>query len=97
MLTKEFVYLRTRHVDFKLLEDKIPLLQFCLAAEALDQASQSLRYLLDQQAFEVPARLIFSEVGEDRIEFILQPIKKPGWFRRPKLDLSPIDYPEASS
>ncbi len=92
-----FRCLTTSDTDYEHLEDKLPLLQFGIAAELLDRTTRVLRHLLDQQEFENPARFVISEMDSNRIEFALIPTEKPGLFRKTKFNLKPIPYPDSEA
>jgi hypothetical protein len=86
-------FLTTTHVDFEVLEDKIPLLQFGIAAERLEIASRQIDYLLEQQKFEVPMRFAALENDAREVDFILEPVTTGILLRKEKVSLKPIAVP----
>lgn len=88
--------LRASDADVSSLRDKFPLLQFGVAADLLDRSTRVLEHLLEQQKFKEPTCLVCHEVEVGRIDFLLQAIKKPGWFRKPKFDLIPVIHPDST-
>jgi hypothetical protein len=86
-------FMTTTHVDFEILRDKVPLLQFGIAAERLEIASRQIDYLLEQQEFKKPMRFAALENDERTIEFLLEPVTADSFFRNEKVSLKPIAVP----
>lgn len=86
-------FMTTTHVDFEILQDKVPLLQFGIAAERLEVACRQIDYLLEQQEFRKPMRFAASENDARTVDFLLEPVTAGSWFRKEKVSLKPISVP----
>jgi hypothetical protein len=82
--------------NFEVLRDKLPLLQFGIAASYLDVAVNHLTYLLEQQEFTKPVRYIALETGVREVRFLLDRVNK-GWRRTSKVSLKPVPVPPGAS
>lgn len=91
-----FNFLKTTHVEFEVLEDKIPLLQFGIAAERLEIASSQIDYLLEQQEFKKPMRFAALENDTRQVDFLLEPVTASSFFRKEKVSLKPVAVPPTS-
>lgn len=91
-----FSFLTTTHVDFEVLADKIPLLQFGIAAERLEIASRQIDYLLEHQEFKKPMRFAALENDARKVDFLLEPVSAGSFFRNEKVSLKPIAVPPKS-
>ena len=87
----------TTDADFEVLRDKLPLLQFGIAASNLEVAVNQLTYLLEHQDFRTPMRYLAVESGAKKVEFLLEPVISKGSRRRPKVSLKPVPLPPSVS
>lgn len=82
---------RMSEAELQRLLDKLPLLQFCMAADIADKAVEQVEYLLTKQKFRNPMRLLAAQSGGDEVSFYLDraiPVKTK---RMPKL--KPVSFP----
>lgn len=86
-------FLKTTHVDFEVLHDKVPLLQFGIALENLELATNQIDYLLEQQEFSKSTRFGVIEGEPRKVDFILETVGGSGFFRREKVSLKPVAVP----
>jgi len=62
---------RFSDAEFEVLHDKLPLLQFGIAASLLESAAQQMNYLLNEQEFKKPMRFIAVETAPREVCFAL--------------------------
>jgi hypothetical protein len=82
---------RFSDADLEILHDKLPLLQFGIAASLLESASQQMHYLLNAQEFKKPMRFLAVETSPNEVSFLLDRIT-PTKTWRPQ-ELKPIPVP----
>jgi hypothetical protein len=81
---------RFSDADLETLHDKLPLLQFGIAASLLDSASQQMNYLLNAQEFQKPMRFLAVETASDEVSFLLDRVTPTKTWRAPKLKSVPL-------
>jgi hypothetical protein len=80
--------------DLEVLHDKLPLLQFGIAASHLEVAAQQLTYLLEHQQFSNPMQYLALETSPKEINFLLEPVISKRSRRKSKLSLKPVPIPQ---
>jgi hypothetical protein len=81
---------RFSDADLEALHDKLPLLQFGIAASLLDSASQQVNYLLTEQGFKKPMRFLAVETASNEISFVLDRVNPTKTWCPPKLKPIPL-------
>jgi hypothetical protein len=86
----------TTDADLEALHDKLPLLQFGIAASHLEVAVKHLTYLLERQEFTKPVRYIALEASVKEVYFVLDRVTNRGRGTS-KISLKPVSVPPGAS
>lgn len=76
---------RMSEAELQRLLDKLPLLQFCMAADVTDKAVGQVGYLLTKQKFRNPMRLLAAQSENNEVSFFLDRAKPVKTKKMPKL------------
>lgn len=85
---------RMSEAERERLQDKLPLLQFGIAANMIDSATQQVEHLLEQQKFKEPMRFLATETGPHDISFLLDRVTPIETRKMPTL--KPVPLPKDS-
>jgi len=80
----------TSDTDFEFLYDKLPLIQFGIAASMFENAIEQINYLLDKQEFNEPMRMLAAQSRTNEIYFLLDRVDSAKASRLPRLKSIPF-------